>query len=59
MLTKAFTGADVILVDNAKAAITHVGWIIVITKGKAVFGIQPAVVDVATIVGTADGDLRC
>lgn len=47
---------DDVLVDDAEAAETHVGGIVVICEAEGVIAIQPTVIGVAAFGGTSGGE---
>ena len=52
---EAGTRRDAVLVDDAQVAPAHVGGIVVTGERKAVVGLQPAVIGIATFLGLAKG----
>ena len=53
---EAGTGCDAILVDDAQRAPTHFCRIVIFGEGKAVPGLQPAVIGITALVGGATLD---
>lgn len=49
-------GGDGVFVDDAEGAEAHVVGVPVLAEGEGVVGVEPAVVEVAAIGGSSDGD---
>lgn len=47
---KSSAGLDRIVVDDAQCTELNISWIVIIPKGKAVPGIQPAIIGMAAIL---------
>jgi hypothetical protein len=54
MGTKTLAGFDTVFVDDTQSAPTHVGWVVVAGKGKAVKRFQPTVVGIASVKGSSN-----
>jgi len=54
MLGKPSTGGDKIFIDHAETTKAHVTWIVVLIEREGVIGIQPTMVEVASLICLAD-----